>query len=122
MIARKWGRVVLLGSMTSFIALPNRAAYVTAKSGMLGLTRVLALEGAAHGVNVNCLCPGPFETPMNEPLTSDAAVYAATAAKVPLGRWAQPEELGGAVVFLCSPASSYMTGSTLTLDGGYTAQ
>jgi NAD(P)-dependent dehydrogenase (short-subunit alcohol dehydrogenase family) len=122
MMERKWGRVVMLGSIMSFVAIPGRAAYASAKSGILGLTRALALEGAPHGVTVNCLCPGPFETPMNRPLMNDPVAYQAFLSKIPLGRWGQPEELGGAIIFLCSPASAFMTGTTLTLDGGWTAQ
>ena len=122
MMERKWGRVVMLGSIMSFVAIPGRAAYASAKSGVLGLTRALALEGAPHGVTVNCLCPGPFETPMNRPLMNDPVAYQTFLSKIPLGRWGQPEELGGAIVFLCSPASAFMTGTTLTLDGGWTAQ
>ena len=121
MMERKWGRVVMLGSIMSFVSLPARAAYATAKSALLGLGRTLALEGAPHGVTVNLICPGPFETPMNRVLMNDPAAYQAFLAKIPLGRWGQPEELGGLAVFLCSPAGAFVTGTSLVIDGGWTA-
>lgn len=121
MVERRWGRILMLGSTISFVSIPGRAPYASAKAGLLGLARTLALEGAPHGVTVNCLCPGPFETPMNRGLMNDPAVYQAFLAKIPLGRWGQPEELGGAVVFLCSPASSFVTGASLVIDGGWIA-
>lgn len=122
MIERKWGRIVMLGSIMSYVAIAGRSAYATAKAGVLGLTKALALEGAPHGVTVNCLCPGPFETPMNRVLMNDPVAYQSFLAKIPLGRWGQPEELGPAIVYLCSPASAFMTGTSLTIDGGWTAQ
>jgi NAD(P)-dependent dehydrogenase (short-subunit alcohol dehydrogenase family) len=122
MLERKWGRIVMLGSIMSHVAIPNRSAYSAAKSGVLGMTRSLALEGAPHGVTVNCLCPGVFATPLNLPIMNDPAAFQAFLSKIPMGRWAQPEELAGAIVFLCSEASGYMTGATLTVDGGWTAQ
>lgn len=121
MIERKWGRVVMLGSIMSFVSLPGRAAYATAKSALLGLARTLALEGAPAGVTVNLICPGPFETPMNRVLMNDPEAYKAFLAKIPLGRWGQPEELGGLAVFLCSPAGAFVTGTTVVIDGGWTA-
>ncbi len=121
MIERKWGRVIMLGSIMSFVSLPGRAAYATAKSALLGLARTLALEGAPAGVTVNLICPGPFETPMNRVLMNDPEAYKAFLAKIPLGRWGQPEELGGLAVFLCSPAGAFVTGTSVVIDGGWMA-
>jgi len=122
MIARGYGRIINLGSILSSIAIAGRAAYAASKHGVLGLTRALALEWAPHGVTVNCLCPGPFETPMNRQLMSDPVAYQTFIAKIPMGRWGQPEELDGAILFLASPASSFVTGTALYVDGGWTAQ
>jgi NAD(P)-dependent dehydrogenase (short-subunit alcohol dehydrogenase family) len=121
MIERKWGRIVMLGSIMSFVSLPGRAAYATAKSALLGLARTLSLEAAPAAVTVNLICPGPFETPMNRVLMNDPEAYKAFLAKIPLGRWGQPEELGGLVVFLCSPAGAFVTGTSVVIDGGWTA-
>jgi NAD(P)-dependent dehydrogenase (short-subunit alcohol dehydrogenase family) len=122
MAARGWGRVINLGSILSVIGLPGRAPYASAKAGLLNLTRVLALEWARTGVTVNALCPGPFATDMNKPLLEDPAKYQDFVAKIPVGRWGELHEITGAVVFLASEASSFVTGSALFVDGGWTAQ
>ncbi len=120
--ARGWGRVLNMGSILSVIALPGRAPYASAKAGLLNLTRVLALEWAGQGVTVNALCPGPFATEMNLPLLNDPEKYSAFVAKIPMGRWGELHEVAGAAVFLASDAASFVTGSALFIDGGWTAQ
>ena len=122
MAARGWGRIVNLGSILSVIALPGRAPYAASKAAIANLTRVQALEWAAHGVTVNAICPGPFGTEMNRQLLNDPEKYAAFVAKIPMGRWGNLDEIKGAVVFLASGAASFVTGSLLFVDGGWTAQ
>jgi NAD(P)-dependent dehydrogenase (short-subunit alcohol dehydrogenase family) len=122
MCERGWGRVINLGSIMSVVALPGRAPYASAKAGLLNLTRVLALEWAGRGVTVNALCPGPFATAMNKELLADPVKYQSFVQKVPMGRWGDLHEIAGAAVFLASDASSYVTGSALFVDGGWTAQ
>jgi len=122
MCAHRWGRVINMGSILSVIGIPHRAPYAAAKAGLLNLTRVLALEWAPHGVTVNALCPGPFATDMNKPLLDDPEKYSAFVAKIPLGRWGELHEIAGPALFLASDASSFVTGSALFVDGGWTAQ
>jgi NAD(P)-dependent dehydrogenase (short-subunit alcohol dehydrogenase family) len=122
MAARGWGRIVNLGSILSVVALPGRAPYAASKAGVVNLTRVLALEWASQGVTVNAICPGPFGTEMNRPLLNDPVKYKAFVEKIPMGRWGELQEIQGAALFLASDASSFVTGSTLFVDGGWTAQ
>jgi NAD(P)-dependent dehydrogenase (short-subunit alcohol dehydrogenase family) len=122
MCERGWGRVINMGSILSVIALPGRAPYASAKAGLLNLTRVLALEWAEQGVTVNAICPGPFATDMNKQLLDDPEKYKAFVSKIPMGRWGELHEIAGAAVFLASDAASFVTGSALFVDGGWTAQ
>ena len=122
MAQRGWGRVVNIGSILSVIAIAGRAPYAASKAAVANLTRVLALEWADKGVTVNAICPGPFGTEMNRPLMNDPEKFAAFVAKIPMGRWGELHEIAGAAVFLCSDAASFVTGSLLFVDGGWTAQ
>lgn len=119
---QKSGRIINVSSMLGEVSLPDRTPYASSKGGLTLMTKTLALEWAPHGITVNALCPGPFKTEINTVLLTDPAVRATWQARIPLGRWGEPEELGPAVVFLASDASSFMTGATLFIDGGYTAQ
>ena len=86
------------------------------------MTRTLAVELAQTGVTVNCICPGPFETEINKPVMDDAKATAELLSNVPMNRWGRIEEIRSPVVFLASPAASYVTGAVLTIDGGWTAK
>ena len=122
MVARGWGRVINIGSILSVIALPGRAPYASSKAGVVGLTRVLALEWAGSGVTCNAICPGPFATEMNRQLLNDPVAYQQFISQIPLGRWGDLDEMAGAAVFLASDASSFVTGTSLFVDGGWTAR
>lgn len=122
MVARKWGRVINMGSILSVIAIPGRAPYASAKAGVANLTKVLALEWAGTGVTANAICPGPFGTDMNKTLMNDPVKYAEFIKQLPIGRFGELHELNGAVVYLASDASSFMTGSLMFIDGGWTAR
>ncbi len=122
MMTRRYGRIINLGSIFSGVGTAGLAPYIASKHGVLGLTRALALEWARSGITVNCLCPAFFATDLNRPIHSDEAAYEQVAARTPLGRWGESQELDGPIVFLASPASSYVTGTAVYVDGGWTAQ
>ena len=122
MVSRGWGRVINMGSILGVVALPGRAPYASSKAGIVNLTRVLALEWAGTGVTVNAICPGAFGTEMNRSLLDDPVKYKEFVAQIPMGRWGEVDELSGAAVFLASDASSYVTGSSIFVDGGWTAR
>ena len=122
MKARRWGRIINLSSMMADISMPDRTPYSASKGGMSAMSRSLSLELAQFGVTVNNLCPGPFATEINTPLLNDPEVNARVVSKIPMARWGDPQELGAVAIFLASEASSFMTGASLTIDGGYSVQ
>jgi gluconate 5-dehydrogenase len=121
MIERGSGKVVNICSVMSELARETIAPYTAAKGGLKMLTRAMCSEWARHGIQANAIAPGYFETDMTQPLRADAEFDAWLRARVPAGRWGQPDELGGAVVFLASSASDYVNGQILYIDGGLTA-
>lgn len=115
------GAIVNVTSLTEQIGLPNLAAYGASKGGVGQLTRALAVELAPHGVRVNAVAPGRIETPMTAELFAREDVRRSFIGRIPLARAGSPEEVGAAIVFLVSPAASYVTGQTLVVDGGWLA-
>ncbi len=122
MIKKRFGRIINMTSTMSHVSLPGRAAYSASKSGLLGMTRALALELAPFNITVNGISPGPFATEMNTILTQDPVRKVEFVSKIPLGRWGRVEEIGALAVFLCSDAAAFITGTDVLIDGGWTAQ
>ena len=116
------GVIVNVCSIESFTAAPGHAAYTVSKSALLMLTRALALELAEHGIRVNGIAPGVTATAMNAALRADAARADALLAKIPIGRFAAPEDQAAAICFLASDEAAYITGSVLPVDGGFLSQ
>ncbi|HEV7344527.1 MAG TPA: SDR family oxidoreductase [Devosia sp.] len=121
MITRGNGRIINICSVLTDIARPTAAPYGAAKAAVANLTRGMAADWARHGINVNGLAPGYFKTELNTTLMADPAFDAWVKGRTPMGRWADVEELGGAAIFLASPASSFVNGHILYVDGGLTA-
>lgn len=116
------GVVINLTSQMGHVGSPNRTVYCATKHAVEGLTKAMAVELAPHGIRVNSLAPTFVETPLTKPFFEDEAFKEDTLSRIPLGRLAQIEDLMGAVVFLASPAAGLITGTSLVVDGGWTAQ
>ena len=116
------GKIINIASLLSFQGGIRVPSYTAAKSGVQGITRLLANEWAAKGINVNAIAPGYMATDNTAPLRADAERSGQILARIPAGRWGRPEDLDGAVVFLASSASDYVHGTTLAVDGGWLAR
>lgn len=115
------GCVINIASMYSFFGSPMTPAYGAAKAGVVALTRSLALRFAADGIRVNAIAPGWIDTALTRAARDNKAFFEHTLSRIPIGRWAEPDEVAGAAVFLASPAARLITGITLPVDGGYSA-
>jgi 2-deoxy-D-gluconate 3-dehydrogenase len=116
------GKIINVASMLSFQGGIRVASYTASKSGLLGLTRLLANEWAARGINVNAIAPGYFATRNTDALRQDAERNRDIVARIPAGRWGVPDDLAGAAVFLASRASNYVHGAVIPVDGGWLAR
>jgi NAD(P)-dependent dehydrogenase (short-subunit alcohol dehydrogenase family) len=121
MIPQGGGKIVNIASQMGVVGYVYRAAYCSAKAGVINLTRVLAFEWAKHKINVNTVAPTFVETPLTRPMFEDKAFKDDVLSRIPLGRLGKPEDIVGAVVYLASPAADMVTGHTLLVDGGWTA-
>lgn len=121
MIARNAGRIIMITSLTAEIGIPNIAAYAASRGGIRQLCKTMAVEWAQHGVTVNCIGPGRFRTKMTEDLFADESKRAKFLDVIPMRRAGAPDDLAGVSVFLASDASSYITGQSIYVDGGWLA-
>ena len=120
MVARRSGKVINVSSIFGAVGMNNQLAYAASKGGVAQLTKVMAIEWAPHGVTVNAVGPTYFETPLVAALRNDPERFRFINERTPMGRWGQPEELVGTIVYLAAPASDFVTGQTVYVDGGWT--
>ena len=121
LLAETKGAIVNIASMNATLALPRIPAYCASKGGVVMLTKALALKWAEEGIRVNAVAPGYIETAINAAGRTDLAHYQRIADRTAFKRWGQPEDIAGAVAFLCMPASQYATGTVVAVDGGFLA-
>jgi len=121
MLSRKYGRIINIASLTSFLGLHEVAAYAASKAGVAALTRTLAVEWSKHGVLTNAILPGVFRTALNAELLDNTPRGGELLMRTPMARFGDPQELVGAAIFLASDASSFVTGQFLAVDGGFLA-
>lgn len=122
MLLQRSGAIINIASIAGVVALPLTVSYTACKAGMMAMTQAMAVDWAAGNVRVNAIAPGFIATPANAGMRADDAARQAVEAKTPLGRFGTVEEVAAATVFLAAPAASYITGTTLLVDGGWTAQ
>ncbi|HET6923429.1 MAG TPA: SDR family oxidoreductase [Anaeromyxobacteraceae bacterium] len=120
LLARGYGKVINVSSIFGAVGMNHQLAYASSKGGVVQMTKVMAIEWARHGVTVNAIAPTYFETPLVAALRDDPERFRFINERTPMGRWGQPEELEGTVVYLASRASDFVTGQTLYVDGGWT--
>ena len=121
MVPARRGRIIMISSILGIVARPTLPGYITAKAGLHGMVRALAVELAPHGVTVNAIAPGFMPTDATDVLHRDPKLNEWIAGRTPMGRWGDPRELAGPAVFLASDAASFVTGHVLVADGGLTA-
>lgn len=121
MLQRGYGKVINLSSIMGTVGLPNQVAYASSKGGVNQMTKVMALEWAKNGVTVNAVGPTYFATELNTQIQNDPERFNFINERTPMGRWGDPDELEGVIIFLASPASDFITGQTIYIDGGWTA-
>lgn len=121
MLEQKYGRIINIASLSTFVSLFEVAAYSASKAAVASLTKSLAVEWAKHGVNVNAIAPGVFKTALNTKLLEETPRGHEFLTRTPMGRFGRVEELAGAAVFLASEAASFVTGEVLVVDGGFLA-
>jgi len=122
MRGRGYGRIINMTSIMSHVSLPERTAYSSAKSALLGFTRALALEVAGDGITVNGISPGPIGTELNSVVMNNPEANRMFLASLPVGRWGQVQEIGALACYLCSEAAGFITGTDIVIDGGWTAK